>query len=538
MRKTEYDILNLFKGSPSSELSTTKIVKAIFPEEYQKIRDDFDNIIQDNDRINNAKHLKAQLHRKTLYYLNKLVDEKVLRITKEGVKGEKYFTLTISEGEEVHIGKYKTKLIISRPSIPGMPIEGYERKGISFKYEPATWIDRLNAVLLECCAYGSLDDLFQAISLCFTNVNDVVGLNDFEFFLMNSSSEDILSFFNKLESECVDYGKEITCIINMKNIKPPKSITVLEYLESTRRISIDQISFVFAMNSKDLQDNSKVLSKVIAVFARSKIRMYVQNTELHKSPYMLGRAGPYTFEDKEWASYELRYRDRAKGIACSQSTIAIDVDKFLKELGMNQFRPFVTTVAKSLLFANSLQRNKSEEYFKNIISMNKNLERQFFYLSKNYIRFWNYGWKQEKVDPDLVVNLIKSCSEEINAFCRSQESIYLACGMPIRFRILFSCAFKEFNEREFSSEKFTKIQVRSLEDMYLPAFKESLKAKEKIFQIFDGGDRLRIYRTGTIEVDEIIREFGVLLNSYNIPLFCYDFGDIRGANLKLTSFIE
>ena len=69
-------------------------------------------------------------------------------------------------------------------------------------------------------------------------------------------------------------------------------------------------------------------------------------------------------------------------------------------------------------------------------------------------------------------------------------------------------------------------------------FKDTLKAKEKICEIFDGGDRLRIFRSGSIEVDEIIKEFGILLNSYNIPLYCYDFGEIRGANLKLTSFIE
>jgi len=44
-----------------------------------------------------AKRKKFQLHRKLLYYLNKLIDEKILRISRIQEKGEKTFALAIED---------------------------------------------------------------------------------------------------------------------------------------------------------------------------------------------------------------------------------------------------------------------------------------------------------------------------------------------------------------------------------------------------------------------------------------------------------
>ena len=60
--------------------------------------------------------------------------------------------------------------------------------------------------------------------------------------------------------------------------------------------------------------------------------------------------------------------------------------------------------------------------------------------------------------------------------------------------------------------------------------------KEKIFEVFDGGDRIRFFRNGQINPKDIEREVSIILNTYKLPFFCYDFGGVHG-NLKLTSFI-
>jgi hypothetical protein len=169
--------------------------------------------------------------------------------------------------------------------------------------------------------------------------------------------------------------------------------------------------------------------------------------------------------------------------------------------------------------------------------MNLPQKSNLFSYSRNYIRFWNYGWKESKLDPKLVLDLIKSTKKTTDDFCTSEETIYKACGMPTRFKIGFSCAFKEMNKEEFSEEKFRKLQIRRLEDLYSEEIKKLIFEKEELFNLFDGGDRLRFYRTGEFAPKDIVREINVILNTYRIPFFCYDFGEIKGADTVLTRFM-
>jgi len=198
---------------------------------------------------------------------------------------------------------------------------------------------------------------------------------------------------------------------------------------------------------------------------------------------------------------------------------------------------FIKNIVKSLLYANSLQRRKSDEYFKDIVKLTFPHVREFFNLSKNYIRFWNYGWKEPDLNQNYVIELIKSTKEEIDNFCVSEETIYKSCGMPTRFKVAFSCLFNglKFN---FSKRSPQKIEIKKLEDLYSKKVKEMLSVKEEIFQAFDGGDRARFYRTGKINSKDICREFNIILKTYKIPFFCYEFSEVRGAELKLTSFIR
>jgi hypothetical protein len=57
-----------------------------------------------------------------------------------------------------------------------------------------------------------------------------------------------------------------------------------------------------------------------------------------------------------------------------------------------------------------------------------------------------------------------------------------------------------------------------------------------MFEIFDGGDRLRIFRKSDFAVIDIIHELGILLNAYKLPFFTYDFSGLKGT-VKLTNFM-
>ena len=82
MNKTEYNLLLFFKKNPEKEFSTTDILVNIFPEDYKDTEKVFKNQFADKQMLNKAKRKKGQLHRKILYYLNNLVEEDILKISK------------------------------------------------------------------------------------------------------------------------------------------------------------------------------------------------------------------------------------------------------------------------------------------------------------------------------------------------------------------------------------------------------------------------------------------------------------------------
>jgi len=537
MNQTEYNLLLFFKKNPQKEFSTTDILTNIFPDEYKNIEEIFKNQFADKQMLNKAKRKKGQLHRKILYYLNNLVEEDILKISKQGNKGEKYFVLSLEEGEELIINKSKRKIIISKPSMPAMPIDGYEQKNIAARFESATWIDRLNSILLETTKFRNIKDLYNTINKCFSNINDVIGLNDFESVIQTNELNESLSFLRKINSECVDYGKKLSCIIDITNLKKEKTNKVIEFIKEYCDMHSENITLIFDVRSKELQEHSDFFEEVIDIFINSKIRIYIKNQDLYCAPYILGRIGPYCFDENEWLIYKKEFQKKSYGLACSQSTVVVDVNRFFRESNdIKQFRLFIKNIVKSLLSANSLQRRKSDEYFKNIVKLTFPYVKEFFTLSRNYIRFWNYGWKEPNLNQNYVIELIKSTKEEIDNFCVSEETIYKSCGMPTRFKVAFSCLFNG-SKFKFSKGLFHKTEIKKLEDLYSKEIEELLGVKEEIFQAFDGGDRSRFYRTGKINSKDICREFNIILKTYKIPFFCYDFAKIKGADIKLTTFI-
>ncbi|MGM5482129.1 MAG: hypothetical protein ACQESF_01580 [Nanobdellota archaeon] len=530
MHNTEYSILKLFRDNPTKEFATSQIVQAIFPE------DNSSTYFGNRHEIAKQAEYKKKLHRNILYHLNKLVEEELLSVVKIGSKGRKYFTLNLREGEELVFRKKKKRLYISKPHLRAMPIEGYEHKNIVFKYEPDTWISRVNALLIQSDKF-SINELFRTVVDCFSNVNDVVCLNDFERIVQVSEQREVNAFLRDLALECHDYGRYVTLVIDIKNMRDGKGI--LQLLETYKSIKQDRITFIFEVTTKDIQNHWYFFEDVIKLFEKISVPLYIKNKDLQPAPHMVGRAGPYTFDSKDWEQYKNKYVQYSKGVVCGFCSIAVDVRRFFQKVRkMDEFRKIISNSMKSLFLANSAQRAHAQEYFRNILRLNTTSPNEFFNIGRNYIRFWNYGWKQPDLDQQLVVNLIKSTRKEVTDFCLTQESIYRACGMPTQFKAAFSCAFSGFSKEKFSEKDYRKTKINDIGELYSGSLKEIMKNKEEIGSTFDGGDRARLVRRGQIKPSEVVRELDLIVNLYKIPLFCYDVGNKSSGELKLTNFIE
>jgi len=528
MHKLEFEILNLFKQEPHKIFSTTKLISLIYPTEFESIQDDMK--VQDfanKEKISTAKRLKGQLHRRLLHHLNKLLKEKILKIDKQGNKGEKFFSLNLEPGQEFTIGKTR-KVIIHKPAMPAMPIEGLENQRILYRYELGTWISRMNSILLDCRRF-TLNKLSAVVQQTFSNVNDCICLEDFGHILKQDGALDLISM---LDNEATNYGREICLTLNISG----EHERLKRFIRKFFKLSPQNINIVLNLSSKDMTTNPDLIRSIISIYIDAKKDLVVKNNDAHSAPCFMGKIGPYTFYDKDWKVFEKTVKNQVFGLACSQSTIIIDVYRFFREYkSKKKFRGMIMNIVKTLMSANSLQRKNSDEYFKNLNTLNKPYMKDFFMFSNNYIRFWNYGWKQPSLDQDYVIDLIKSTKEDVIEFCSAQETIYKSCGIPTRFKVAFSCATEQYDY--LSKREFKRTIITRSEDLNTPEMIAQLKDKETITRIFDGGDIASIHRRGEIDPEDVFRELSILLSNYKIPLLSYRFGQPSDGNLKLTTFI-
>jgi len=529
MHDIEEAILNIFKNYPSKELNAEFLSKELYPKEYKIIVELAST--EDKAKIQDAKRRKFQLHRKILYYLNKLIENNIIKVSRTAEKGEKYFILHAGEGDTI-IGRGYKKIVISRPSIVTTSIESYESKGVMKKYEEESWINRFNSILLEC-KNKNAEQIYKTLSECITTVNDVIALNEFENIINTSDGEELKKFIQNISKDSDINSKTISLIINISEA----GNNLKQFIEYYSNINPRMVNIIFNIGNKDVQKHSKILSHIVEKFSEQKIKINFKNTDISSTPYFKGRAGIYDFDEQEWNIYSKKYKGSIIGIVCSQSQIALNINKFFENYTTDtEFREAVLNAAKALLLADTIQRRKSNEYFKNINSLNNPNIAEFYHFSRNYIRFWNYDWNKDIKENDNLIELIKSSKESVDKFCHTEETIFKSCGIPIRFKIAFSSAFRNYDKKFMGERDYKKVTVKKVEDYYNGETKEFLHAREKMFEIMDGGDRLRIFRANDFKTPDIIHELGILLNTYKLPFFTYDFSGLKGI-IKLTNFM-
>lgn len=517
MHETQQKIIRLLR-KVNSELSTSQILERI-DQNYKKLKK---NSNSEETKRNLAKH-----HRKILHHLNKLVNSGLLTITKHGEKGKKFFSLNLKDNEEIlENGQIKRKIPFKRNNIT-IPIEGYEEKGLILKYKPGTWIDKLNSIVLFCDKIKNLEKLQKTLTeKVFPSTNDTICLENLDNF-----REDISQFIERIDKECENYGRNISITIEISKIKNKEN-----FFKTLQKISEKiNITLIFSLNPQEIEEHSNLIEKIIETYSKNKLDLYIKNKKIQKAPYFIGKAGPYCFIDKEWQLSE-DIINKIACLACSQSSVIVDVNKFYKEFGLNidKFSELMLNISKSVLSANSIQRRNSKEYFSDVFLMNNENEAELLCLSRNYIRFWNYGLSEEGIDDEFVLNMINEAKKKIDEFSTAEETIYKSCGMTTRFKVALSCAFKS---PSLSVPKYKSIKIKNSSDLYNTEVKETISSKENICKIFDGGNRVSLSYTGTLDVKEITKIIEKLMEEKQIPLIRYNFKEVRG-DLKLSSFLK
>jgi len=531
MHLIEQKILNKFKKEPLREISTTEIVREAHPEDYSRILLSIDNEQKDRRTANQAKRKKGQLHRKVLYHLNNLVSNGVLKVSSIKGKGEKYFALTIDEGELV-VEKHHRQIVITKPSISTNLIEEYEAKGIVHKYDPENWVNKLNCILLESTNHSGINKFYDLVYNCFSEVNDCLGLNNFEHMIQGNTPENMAENLRRMDIDTRDHDRFVSIIINARNINDDEKMS--KFIRDFVKIKPKNIPVVFKADSKDLKSHDKLFRMIGEEFLKEEIRLNFHNRKVHEAPIIFGKAGPYSLSDEEWQDYEENIRGKTIGLAMASTSIAIDMHRLMQEdRSSKEFRELLMRTAKTLLKVSANQRKKSNDYFKRLNELNKPYTKKFFAHTKNHIRFWNFNLKDPQ--QENLLELFESSREEIKRFCSTERIIYNSCGIPTNFDIVFSSIFTRFNN-SLSQREYVKTIVRDFKDYHGDEMAYFIATKERLAKIFDGGDRCRFSRKDTGSTGAIMREIIFLMNSFELPLITYDFREVKGE-IKLTNFL-
>ncbi|MGM5484966.1 MAG: hypothetical protein ACQEP1_03795 [Nanobdellota archaeon] len=508
MKDEELKIIELFKERQREEISTYEIAESIYPDKFSELKkaDEF----YDNQKKSEVKKEKARLHRKTLYYINKLVEKGILKLGSKGGKGRKSFIMT-----EDNPFTQST----ARSHMPAMPIEGYENKGIIKKGDKSNLINRINSIILQSKMFRNLDELEETIKEMFSYVNDAIGINDFETLIEENTG----GFLERLDKESINYGKEISLIIDFSNIRNTEK--TIKMLDSFTELDIENINIIFDISPEELKEHEEIMKHAVKRFSERKRQLYIKNQKSHDAPFILGSDGPYTFRPYDWNNFRLEMQGRMKSIICSQSTIKIDLPAFFRESKSYKLKELILNISKSLLYSNSEQASRSNDQFRKIINMNDS--RRLFSFSRDYIRFLDYEPVMSELDHETMLSIMKTCKKIAEDFGTTEESIYKSCGMPRRFRIAFG-----------STHNITKIRVNSINDLSSQENKEIIYRQEELNPVFDGGETFSILRRNEFTIKDIIHEIDMILSTYNIPFFCYDFGQRKDTDMTLTNFLK
>ncbi|MCF7872250.1 hypothetical protein K9L97_04410 [Candidatus Woesearchaeota archaeon] len=545
MHPTESKVLQFFAKNPGRDISTSELVMHIFPVDYEECQKYIDNETNDSELLRIGKRKKARMHRKLLYHLNKLEVDKILIVTKVEGKGEKFFCLNSDFESKNKRSKELAGIVNSVSNLEQdnallSGIEEFEEKRIVKRFDNKNWVNKINAILLRSDLESDCKDLYSVMVDLYPSFNDVLALDGFEYVVDNCSVQDLTSFIKKLELDTKDYNKYFNLLIDITKIKD--SVKLTDFMIAFAQLASNNIFVIFKTDVKSISNHVRFFRQLIVAFSESKVRVNIQNLELQKSPYVLGRAGTYVISDDEWDAHVKNYYEDTVGLCFSETSLCVDFYRFFKEYkNASVLLDFLLRASKSLLLATTAMRRRSDLLFATLNRLNGKYQSKFFSYSYNYVRLWNYDVALESsskfmLEFDEFIDLLGSIKDEVDEFCKSEETVFKSCGIPIRFKIALSSAFSRFDRDFLSKRVYSKITIKCIGDFNDASLRENLRRREELLKIFDGGDRIRFFRAPNFKTDEVLDEIKHILTNYNLPLFAYDFKERKGE-VTLDNFM-
>ncbi|MBN1275488.1 hypothetical protein JXA12_04330 [Candidatus Woesearchaeota archaeon] len=517
-----------FHQHPYAEHATSEIIKAVYPDEYGRIKAALHDPLTDRESRLVAKRHKGQLHRRILYHLNRLEAEGVIAVSQTKGKGEKCYVLNQQQGR-----KPQHQRIPHAPmGQPLLRLEHYVQRRVITSYDPRGWHSRLNAVLLDTVEEDTVESLHARIASVSKHVNDVIGIYAAEQLLVKEDLDRLSKLLRQLDIDTRDNERSVCLLIDLTKVSELKYTE--DFFDAFALLNPANVKVVLCITKKFLDRHQRLMKHIIRRCSEASIKLNLHDLDVHEAPIIVGNAGVYTLQKEEWRTYLDEVRGKTIGICVGQVSVGVDVHRFFQERRTDkEFRQFILKLGQALVESSTEQRKRADAVFADINRLNKK-PHEFFRFSTSYIRLWNYDW-QERERPHFI-DLLSTAAEELAEFCRAEETIFKSCGIPIRFKATLASMFSKFDPSFCSERRYSKVTVlhsRTLQDEEMRSF---IKARERIFKLFDSNDRIRIFRATPCEPDDVLEEIKEILKQHDIPNLTYDFAE-RKADMTLSQFM-
>ncbi len=506
-------IKSVFSDNPQREFSTSEVVSLI-EKEMEKIEKIICDTFTTAEKKKRLKNKKAKLHRKALYYLNSLCEEGFIILTKTSSKGEKYFKLLQEQSSVVK--QFQSEKLEVKNTLARLGT-------LNRAKDP--WVNKLDSLLIECSKVSALQ-LKKIVLRVSKLVKDVIGLNEFESFLIKHSPFQAQKCLREIEQTLSSRNSDmrINLIFKLEKAKKEHLKNFFEQFEKKEGFDL-----IFEGTPQQINNFQDIIKSVLVKFNR----LYFKNSLTLNSPLMIGTYGPYSFNDEEWSFYK-RSNDKLIVIPNSGQSVGLDCQSLTRK----DFVDHLKTGAKTLFQGNFSQRKRYDS-FNDLALINNSEMGEVFCLFNNYVRIWNYGFKAEQEDGFL--EKVEEAKSFLTNFSSSEETVYKSCGMPIRFKIRLSCLTEEeAKKNNFSQKNFGDFHISNISNQRFSLKHNSslryFKEKEKLFSLLHT-DFLLIHAPPEIEIERGIKDIIYLLENFYFKFFCYQLNSLK-KDKTLKEFLE
>ncbi|MFT4250618.1 MAG: hypothetical protein ACMXYD_04625 [Candidatus Woesearchaeota archaeon] len=506
MQEVEQALLQAFATAPDKNFLTTELVALVFPEDYAALRDGLHN--NDKETRKHAQRQKTRLHRKLLYYLNKLENKGILEVSGIEARGEKTYRLQTTASEYIVETKNNT-ITIHREEKPTRYTTHYEENKTI--YTRSTALHTIDAYAINAQKYPGIAHLRAELTHAYAHINDAILIQNAHT-LLELPQEAISAGIAQLKADTQDYNVAITLHIDLT--AQQLSNQHIAFFHTLTLHKPNRLYLLFSTTEKELRQQHAITKTVFELLTKNKIKITVHNKQADNNTHFFGEAGAYKLTTEQ----EKKLQEH-KATIVTNTSLLIDCQRISNA---KEHETLLEAAAKTLLAHVTAQRRSANKALAGIARISP-LHAQIRQPTAT-IRYYNFELEE------TFIQQLTSRKQQLQQFSEIHNRIYSSCGVPIDLHLQLSTGFIHY--ADIPIRRYKKTAVKNKQDLE----KQHLKEREELLGILDT-DRLRIFRETPVTGNELINEITYLLTRYNHPLICYDAKTLQ-TTLSLQEFLQ